>query len=325
MPGFVVLASAEVVTLDGAAAFLRARRTAREIAWTTLAGPPLPAQEETVAWLFPDPTPRAAARTAPMPREVAGDLDALVGPEPATTIVAEWGAYRRVRGMPPGADGRADERILLAGPVVVGPDGAPLVLRASGPRSVAELRARGYEPDAICRLLDVGPAVAVVYLDLERLDGLNREALFLLSDDVRRARIRAVLEAENLARAGDLDAIWEAVRPKIRRVPEVATFLRFLETRWRAPALSERERVCLDRFLASEPPGEIRDGAALRRAIERSAHDQRVPRAWLARLVRWALTSQAVAPPVDRVWDLLGAQEARRRLVSTCGFREEAT
>lgn len=318
MPGFVVLACADVVTLDGAAAFLLARRAAREITWTTLAGPPLPAQEETVGWLFPDSTPRPLAPTAP---EVASRLDSPVRPGPA--IVAEWDACRRLRGASPGERMRPDERNLLAGPAVVGPDGAPLVLRESGPRSVADLRARGYEAHAIRRLLDVGPDAKVVYLDLERLDKLNHEALCLLTGEVRRARIRAVLEAENLlARAGDLDVVWEAVRPKIRRLPEVAILLRFLDARWSAPAISEREQACLERFLASEPPGEMGDGAAVQRAIGRSARDQGIPRAWLARLVRRAVTSQAVAPPLDRVWDLLGAQEARRRLVAASGFHE---
>lgn len=248
-----------------------------------------------LAWLYPG---RTATPTA------LGDVGAAL--EGARAVSVEHALDARVR--LPAMVSRVPSI------TVVGPDGAPL-WRASD-YTVERLRTLGFEPGGVRRFLasdsgertEAGP---IRFLDMEALERENRRELLAMESDARNARLHETLEGCGISIGAErLAIVWEALRPRLRRMREVDELLAFLKASWRPPQVAEELRAQLEalppRFEGLDALIDHLAGTAGARAKQR-------------RLVRWALTGQTVAPRLEHVWELLGTREAMRRLSAGAG------
>lgn len=144
---------------------------------------------------------------------------------------------------------------------------------------------------------------------------MNRRVLLDLPAEERERRLLSALAEAGVATQGiPAFRLWEVVAPRIRRFADAGTFLRFLGPEFEPPFVPEADRPQLDRVRAElSAAGPVSTGSDLAERLDALAtHPAEVHD--LRRVLRWALTGQPIGPPVWRVWDLLGPEEAHRRL-----------
>lgn len=202
---------------------------------------------------------------------------------------------------------------LRRAPWVVGPDGAPL-WREEAPRTVADLRQAGLEPDGVRRFLARPRHLRAIPFDLEALDAANLAAIRALPRDDAHARLGALLTEGGIpTTTEELPRLWRAVSPRLTRFDRAVELLGFLAPELPVPAFDEHDREGLLAVGPTLLEADPRDGEAAQEVLVAAAdppdeiHDFR-------RIIRWALTAQEVAPPLITVWDLLGSSRALGRV-----------